>query len=70
MDAHFQNDPFLQTASQALEAGGWAVPFNPIYAAINAALNEAMSAVGSGQASVDEALDAAAADVMRQYEAL
>lgn len=70
VDAHFQNDPFLQTASQALEAGGWAVPFNPIYVAINAALNEAMSAVGSGQASVDEALDAAAADVMRQYEAL
>lgn len=70
MDQHFQNDIFLQTANKALEDGGWAAPFSPIYPVIDSALNTAMSAVGSGQATIEEALDAAEADVMRQYEAL
>jgi multiple sugar transport system substrate-binding protein len=69
-DPFFSEDIFLQTASQALAAGGWAVPFTPIYPVINNALNTAMSAVASGQASVEAALATAQADVMREFEAM
>ena len=69
-DAFFQADEAMQTAAAALDAGGWAVPFAPIYPAINNALNAAMSAVGSGQASVADALATAEADVMREYAAM
>lgn len=69
LDPFFRDDAFLQTASRALDAGGWAVPFAPIYPAINNALNTAMSAVGSGQATIAEALDTAAEAVMREYQA-
>ena len=69
-DAFFRDDEAMQTAAAALDAGGWAVPFAPIYPAINNALNAAMSAVGSGQASVADALNTAQADVMRDFQAM
>jgi multiple sugar transport system substrate-binding protein len=69
-DAFFVQDEAMQTAAAALDAGGWAVPFAPIYPAINNALNTAMSAVGSGQASVADALATAEADVMREFAAM
>jgi multiple sugar transport system substrate-binding protein len=69
-DPFFRDDHFLQTAANALDAGGWTEPFAPIYPTINNALNAAMSAVGSGQATVEEALATAEADVMREYAAI
>ena len=69
-DAFFRDDPYLQTALGALVAGGWSRPQVPVYTVINTALNTAMSAVASGQASIAEALDTAAADVLSEYEQL
>lgn len=65
----FRQDPFQQMAAAALEQGGWAEPFTPIYPAISAAINKAMSKVGSGQSTIDEALDDAEAEVFKQYSA-
>ena len=70
VDPFFKSDPIQQTASSALDQGGWPEPFVPIYPTISAALNKAMSKIGSGQATTEQALNEAEAEIFRQYEAV
>lgn len=67
-DEMFRTDPYLQVAFQALEEGGWTKPQVAIYNVINTALNTAASTVLSGQATIEETLDEAAAFVQAEYD--
>lgn len=68
-DPFYADDFFMVTTVDALNAGGWVVPFDPLYPAVVTALNEAIADVVTGQASVAQALDAAETAVMREFEA-
>jgi multiple sugar transport system substrate-binding protein len=68
-DPFYADDFFMVTTVAALNAGGWVVPFDPLYPAVATALNEAIADVVTGQASVAQALDAAETAVMREFEA-
>ena len=68
-DPMYSENPYLATAFEALSEHGWTKPQVPIYNVINSALNAAASSVMSGQATIDEALDAAEADVMAEFNA-
>ena len=68
-DPFYADDPFMVTTVDALAAGGWVVPFDPLYPVIVTALNEAIADVATGQATVAQALAAAEAAVMREFEA-
>ena len=68
-DPFYADDFFMVTTVEALNAGGWVVPFDPLYPAVVTALNEAIADVVTGQASVAQALDAAETAVMREFEA-
>jgi ABC-type glycerol-3-phosphate transport system substrate-binding protein len=68
-DPYYAEDPVMVTTLEALNAGGFVVPFNPLYPVIVTALNQAVAEVLSGQQSISQALEAAQAEVMREYEA-
>jgi ABC-type glycerol-3-phosphate transport system substrate-binding protein len=42
-DPFYADDPFMVTTVAALNAGGWVVPFNPLYPAVVTSLNEAIA---------------------------
>ena len=68
-DPYYAEDPFALATLEALESGQ-VMPMVPILTAMAAAIQTAVTAVASGQATVDEALDAAKEEVDREYEAL
>ncbi len=68
-DRYYAEDPVMATTLEALNSGGFVVPFNSLYPVVVSALNQAIAEVLSGQQSVAEALDAAEAEVLREYEA-
>jgi multiple sugar transport system substrate-binding protein len=68
-DAYYADDPIMGTTLAALTAGGYVVPFDPLFPVVVTALNQAIADVVSGQATVAAALDAARTEVMREYEA-
>jgi multiple sugar transport system substrate-binding protein len=68
-DPFYADDPFMVTTVAALNAGGWVVPFNPLYPAVVTSLNEAIAQVVTGQQTVAQALAEAETAVMREFEA-
>ncbi len=68
-DPYYAEDPIMVTTLEAIEAGGYVVPFDPLYPAVTTALNQAIADVVTGQQSVTQALAAARTEVMREYEA-
>jgi ABC-type glycerol-3-phosphate transport system substrate-binding protein len=68
-DPYYANDPFMTTTLDALNTGGYVVPFWPIYPILQNAINVAVQAAASGQQTIDEALDAAQAEVEREVAA-
>lgn len=69
-DPFYAEDPFMITTLNALNEGGYVRPSDPIIGVINTELSVVMSAVISGEATIDEALSAAEATIMSEYEAL
>lgn len=68
-DPFYANDPFMTVTLDALNTGGYVVPFWPIYGIVQNAVNVAVQAAASGQQTIDEALDAAQAEVEREVAA-
>lgn len=68
-DAYYANDPIMGTTLDALAAGGYVYPFDPLFPVVVTALNQAIAEVVSGQATVADALDAARTEVMREHAA-
>ena len=68
-DPLYAEDPFAQVTLAALEQGH-VVPLNPLIGTALLAIDNALSEVASGQASLEAALEAAALEVQREYEAL
>ena len=68
-DPFYADDPFMVTTVAALNAGGYVVPFNPLYTVVTTAINEAIAQVVTGQQTTAQALDAAAENVRREFEA-
>jgi len=69
-DPFYANDPFMVTTLNALNSGGFVRPFAPIIGIIDTELGVAMSAVVSGEATIDEALASAEATILTEYAAL
>jgi multiple sugar transport system substrate-binding protein len=68
-DPFYADDPFMVTTVAALNAGGYVVPFSPLYTIVSTSVNEAIAQVVTGQQTTGQALDAAAENVRREYEA-
>jgi ABC-type glycerol-3-phosphate transport system permease component len=51
-DAYYADDPFMVTTLAALNAGGYVVPFDPLFPVVVTALNQAIAEVVTGQATV------------------
>jgi multiple sugar transport system substrate-binding protein len=69
-DPFYSEDPFMVTTLNALNEGGYVRPFAPIIGVINEQMSVAMSSALSGEATIDEALNAAEDVIMSEYEAL
>lgn len=69
-DPFYAEDPFMQTTLQALNEGGWVRPFAPIIGVINEQMSVAMASAISGEATIEEALNAAETTIMAEYAAL
>ena len=68
-DPYYAEDPFAVTTLQALE-NGQVMPLVPILLAMANAVQTAITAVASAQATIEQALDDAKVEVDREYEAL
>jgi len=68
-DAYYAQDPVMLVTLEALESGGYVVPFDPLFPVVVTSLNQAIAEVVTGQRSIGDALDAARTDVMREFDA-
>ncbi|MEM7736039.1 MAG: ABC transporter substrate-binding protein [Deinococcota bacterium] len=66
-DPFYENDEFAQITLQALE-DGIVVPLAPIMGSVRASIENALISIASGQASLDDAIASAAAEVQLEYE--
>ena len=67
-DPLFAQDPFAQVTLEALDQGH-VVPLNPLIGSALLSIDNALTSAASGQATLQEALDAAATEIQREYEA-
>lgn len=68
-DNFYATDPFITTTLDALNTGGYVVPFVPILPAIQTAVINAVGQILTGAQSIDDALKAAKEEVDREIAA-